>query len=55
MKFWLKNIKTDEIVCAFQIPKGYSAREEANRWILQHNFSIKDFKILYKNPYFNNF
>lgn len=51
MKFWLKNINTGEIVCGFRIPKGYSARQTANNWILQQNLNINDFKILYKNPF----
>ena len=51
MKFWIKNIKTEKIVCAFLIPKGCRAREEANKWILQNNLRKEDFKILYKNPF----
>ena len=51
MKFWLKNINTGEIVCGFRIPKGYSARQTADNWILQQNLNINDFKILYKNPF----
>ena len=51
MKFWLKNIKTDEIVCGFRIPKGYSARDYANNWILSEGLNINDFKIIYKNPF----
>jgi len=51
MKFWLKNIKTGEIVCGFKIPKGYSARTTANNWILENGFKLTDFKIVYKNPF----
>lgn len=51
MRFWLKNIKTGEIVCGFRIPKGYSARQTADNWISSEGLNAEDFKIVYKNPF----
>lgn len=53
MKAWLKNIKTGEIVCAFRLPRGYSIREAVNNWLRDNNITdVKNYKILYKNPYY---
>lgn len=56
MAFWLKNIKTGEIVCAFRVPRGYSARETVNNWLERNNIAdIENYKILYKNPFIRRY
>lgn len=54
MSFWLKNMITGKIVCAFRVPKGYSATQTVLNWLEQNKITDKEnYKVLYKNP-FNN-
>ena len=52
MTFWLQNTKDGHIVCAFKVPRGYSAREAVNNWLERAKIEDKEnYKILYKNPF----
>lgn len=47
MKFWIKNLKTNEYI-GCQIPKG----SRVSDFVRNYYPDLKDYKIFYKNPFF---